>query len=213
MIIARIETILLKKDVDCKKNIVDLHRLKAKKIMRFAANVIIGLCVAILPLGCVHECDTDYGLEMEDSTTCRYRTSGTEGVLKLAVANDSVNEILHLVGSDTVDRWTLNYDVYRFDCGDLTGDGVPEVAAGTVKSTRYRPNKDKRLFIYHLYDGRYIRPLWLGSRVGRPLIDFRVEKDSIPNLVHTWEVGDDGDTVQALYKLKGFGLKFYRYLE
>lgn len=212
MIIVGIDTILLKKDDDYEKNIVDLQRKKEKKIMRFASKAIIGLCVLSLALGCGHEQKTDYGLETIDSVTCRYKTTETEGILRLVALSDSVYEIQHLINENIEDRWKLDYDVYRFDCGDLTGDGMPEVVVGTIKATRYRPNKDKRLFIYHLHDGRYIRPLWLGSRVGRPLIDFKVERDSVPNIIHTWEHGDNGDTILVLYRLKGFGLKFYKYV-
>jgi len=180
--------------------------------MRFAAKAIIGLCLSALFVGCGQEQKTDYNVETIDSTICRYQTVDAEGLVRLVAVNDTVNEIQHLIGDNLIDRWILNYGVYRFDCGDVTGDGIPEILVGTIKSTRYRPNKDKRLFIYHLHNGRYIRPLWLGSRVGRPLIDFKVERDTIPNLVHTWEHGGKGDTIQVLYRIKGFGLKFLRYL-
>lgn len=213
MIFVRIETILLEKYDDYGKNIVDLQQLNDNKIMRFAVKVTLCLCVLSLIIGCVHEQTAEYGIETIDSVTCRYRTTEREGMLRVVAVNDSANEIQHLINESVADRWALNYAVYRFDCGDVTGDGEPEIVVGTVKSTRYRPKKDKRLFIYHLYDGRYIRPLWLGSRVGRPLIDFRVERDSVPNLIHTWEHGEEGDTVQVLYRLKGFGLKFYKYVE
>ena len=144
-----------------------------------------------------------------DSVTCQYRCAMGEGILRLVSVTDSTNRIEHLKGDSVVDSWALDYPVYRFTCGDMTGDSIPEVLVGTIKATRYRPEKDKRLFIFHLYKGRFIRPLWLGSRVGCPLIDFKVETDTVPNLVHTWE-RKDSDTIEVLYQLKGFGLKYKR---
>ena len=150
----------------------------------------------------------EYSVVQVDSVTCRYSSAIGEGVLRLVSVTDSTNRIEHLKGDSVVDAWALDYPVYRFTCGDMTGDSIPEVLVGTIKATRYRPEKDKRLFIFHLHKGQFIRPLWLGSRVGCPLIDFKVETDTVPNLVHTWERKDNGDTIEVLYRLKGFGLKY-----
>jgi hypothetical protein len=133
-----------------------------------------------------------------------------EGILRLTTVTDSTYRIEHVRGDSVVDAWALDYPIYRFTCGDMTGDSIPEVLVGTIKATRYRPEEDKRLFIFHLYKGRFIRPLWLGSRVGCPLIDFKIETDTVPNLVHTWERKGNGDTIEVLYQLKGFGLKYKR---
>ena len=169
------------------------------------------VCVLCSLIGCRQkEAEREYSLVQVDSMTFRYNSTIGEGVLRLVAVTDSTNRIEHVRGDSVVDTWKLNYPVYRFTCGDMTGDSIPEVLVGTIKSTRYRPEKDKRLFIFHLYKGRFIRPLWLGSRVGCPLIDFKVETDSMPNLVHTWERKDNGDTIEVLYQLKGFGLKYLR---
>ena len=181
--------------------------------MRLIAKTIMTVCLLSCFYGCGQkqkEAVREYGVVQEDSVTCRYSSTIGEGVLRLVAVTDSTNRIEHLKGDSVVDTWKLDYPVYRFTCGDMTGDSIPEVLVGTIKATRYRPEKDKRLFIFHLYKGQFIRPLWLGSRVGCPLIDFKVETDSMPNLVHTWERKDNGDTIEALYQLKGFGLKFVR---
>lgn len=109
------------------------------------------------------------------------------------------------------DSMPVPYPVYRFDCGDLTGDGIPEVCVGVTKPTRYRTN-GKRLFIYHLFCGRYIRPLWLGSGVGKPLVDFTVCRDSVPACIHTVERDSDSLTICNEYILQGFGLQFRKRL-
>ncbi len=168
------------------------------------------VCVLCSFIGCRQkEAEREYSLVQVDSVTFRYSSTIGEGVLRLVAVTDSTNRIEHVRGDSVVDTWKLDYPVYRFTCGDMTGDSIPEVLVGTIKATRYRPEKDKRLFIFHLYKGRFIRPLWLGSRVGCPLIDFKVETDTVPNLVHTWE-RKDGDTIEVLYQLKGFGLKFLK---
>ena len=184
-----------------------------KNKMRLIAKTIMTVCLLCSLIGCGQkqkEAVREYGVVQEDSVTYRYSSTIGEGVLRLVAETDSTNRIEHLKGDSVVDTWKLDYPVYRFTCGDMTGDSIPEVLVGTIKATRYRPEKDKRLFIFHLYKGQFIRPLWLGSRVGCPLIDFKVETDSMPNLVHTWERKENGDTIEALYQLKGFGLKFIK---
>ena len=184
-----------------------------KNKMRLIAKTIMMVCLLCSLIGCGQkqkEAVREYGVVQEDSVTYSYSSTIGEGVLRLVAVTDSTNRIEHLKGDSVVDTWKLDYPVYRFTCGDMTGDSIPEVLVGTIKATRYRPEKDKRLFIFHLYKGQFIRPLWLGSRVGCPLIDFKVETDSMPNLVHTWERKENGDTIEALYQLKGFGLKYVR---
>lgn len=181
------------------------------KKMTYTAILLTGILVSFVSCE-QNRVQEKYGVEAIDSATFRYHTSEGEGELQLVAVTDSTYEVQHVKSGDVVSTWPLDYAVYRFDCGDVTGDGMPEVLVGTVKKTHYRPVMDRRLFIFHLHNGRDIRPLWLGSRVSRPLIDFRVECDTVPNLIHTWEREGENDTVQILYRYKGFGLKFYKYL-
>lgn len=147
-------------------------------------------------------------IEATDSATYSYTGPKGDGQLHLQALTDSTYELQHLIGGTIVSQWPLRYRVYRFDCGDVTGDSIPEIVVGTIKATHYHPDLDRRLFIFHLVKQRHIRPLWLGSRVSHPLLDFKVERDSIPALIHTWERSLEGDTLQHLYRQKGFGLKF-----
>lgn len=144
--------------------------------------------------------------------TFEYHTGKLQGILQLMHENDSLWIIRNLQNDSLLDEWKIEHEVYRFDCGDLTGDSIPEIAVGIIKPTRYRPDPDRRLFIFHLFKGIYIRPLWLGSRVGRPLKDFAVERDSMPQLIHTWEFAEGDSLVQCLYRYEGFGLKFVKYI-
>ncbi|MDO4770647.1 nuclear receptor-binding factor 2 [Porphyromonas sp.] len=108
--------------------------------------------------------------------------------------------------------WRLPYPVYRFDHGDLWGDETPEIVVGVIKATRFDSIVRKRLFIYRIADGTYIRPLWLGSRVSQPLEDFAVDRSCHPAHIRTIEKERSGAYLVAEYKWRGFGLRFVRYL-
>jgi len=128
--------------------------------------------------------------------------------LSIEQITDSFNVVRLYVDGELTDTLALPYPVYRFDYGDLTGDSIPEITVGVIKPTKYWKEPAKRLFIYHLYHGRYIRPLWLGSRVGSPLVDFEVCRDSFPAVIHTTEMRTDSSTFRSEYRLQGFGLKY-----
>jgi len=130
-----------------------------------------------------------------------YKHSDTLYALKLYV-DDSLNS-----------EWPLRYPVYRFDFGDVNNDGVPDILVGTIKSTRYDPKLDKRLFIYRITKDYYIRPLWLGSRVSQPLVDFKLMEDTLVNKIRTIEKEQNGTFLVADYSWKGFGLKFEKYIK
>ena len=82
--------------------------------------------------------------------------------LKTAVANSSLFTI----------PFTLNYPVYRFCTGDVDGDGSIDALVGVIKKTRFHQEEGRRIFIFKQVDGK-VRPLWLGSRLGAELVDFR----------------------------------------
>ncbi|MCL1868135.1 MAG: nuclear receptor-binding factor 2 [Paludibacter sp.] len=111
------------------------------------------------------------------------------------------------------DKWRLNYPVYRFDCEDINNDGLPEIAVGVIKTTRYDSVYRKRLFIFKIYDGKYIRPLWLGSRVGYPLIDFRIVGQGSDKRFRTIEQNGENSFVVAEYRYGSFGLEWICYIK
>lgn len=127
--------------------------------------------------------------------------------------HDSLYVLHHLIDGVGQSSWKLPYPVFRFDCGDLTGDSCPEIAVGVIKATRYSPTRDKRLFLFKLYDGKLIRPLWLGSRMPLPLVDFHIVSDSVPMRICTTEHRPDGTPCKALYHLGSFGPVFEHYLQ
>ena len=135
------------------------------------------------------------------------------GVVRLDRIHDSLSFIRYERRGKEMSSWCLPYPVYRFDWGDVNGDGIPEIAVGVIKSTRFFPKPDKRLFLFKLYQGKHIRPLWLGSHVAFRIDDFSIERDSVPALIHTTEWQHDSVPVEALYRQQGFGIKFIRILK
>ena len=98
-------------------------------------------------------------------------------------------------------KWELPHPVYRFDCDYLTDNSIPEITIGVIKSTRYFSRSEKRLFLFKLYKGRHIRPLWMGSRVARPQEDFRIIRDSIPAHILTTEKTEWAKGIPVFYSL------------
>ncbi len=126
------------------------------------------------------------------------------GEIRLDVVNDSLSIIRHLAKDGReVSAFSLPYPTYRFCCGDLTGDGIPEIGVGVIKPTRFSPQPDKRLFLFHLTEGRLIRPLWMGSHVGARLDDFRFDGP----LIRTTERDASDSLIHRTYKLSSFGIK------
>ena len=114
-------------------------------------------------------------------------------------------------GDSLVSTWPLPYPVYHFECADIDGDGIIDIAVGVEKATRFDTLVRKRLFLFKLVDG-YIRPLWLGSRLPQPLVGFTLDRETVPALVRTIEQEQDGSFLVAEYRWKGFGLGFIRYI-
>ncbi len=103
--------------------------------------------------------------------------------------------------------WRLPYPVYRFCTGDVDGDGKEDALVGVVKSTRFYPEKGRRIFIFKQVNGK-ARPLWLGSRLGGQLVDFSFADGKVRAL----EKYDDSRFVVTEWQWKDFGLQFTRYI-
>ena len=103
--------------------------------------------------------------------------------------------------------WRLPYPVYQFQTGDVDGDGSPDALVGVVKSTRFYPEKGRRLFIFKQVNKK-ARPLWLGSKLGGILEDFRY----IDGKVRALESTTDSLYVVSNYRWGGFGMTFDRFI-
>lgn len=155
------------------------------------------ILVSFLMQGCSKSYDTSFEYD--------------EGLVKLEMKNDSLSYLRYIKEEQIISTIVLPYPVYQFDWGDVNNDGLPEVVVGVIKSTYFFPKKDKRLFIYHLDGDGQLSPMWLGSRVSCQLLDFKVERDSVPALVHTLELGADSNLYEVMYEQRGFGLRYKRH--
>ena len=128
-------------------------------------------------------------------------------VFSLEHINDSTYNLV-LQTDSTTDKWALPYPVYQFQVGDIDGDGKQDAIVGVVKRTRFHPEKGRRLFIFKNKNS-LIRPLWMGSKLGGILVDFKHVKDGV---VRSLEKTLKDEYVVAEYKWQGFGLGFERFL-
>ena len=129
---------------------------------------------------------------------------------------------LRATGGRKADEWRLPYPVYQFQTGDVDGDGSMDAMVGVIKKTRFYP-MGKRLFIFKQIDGtnpkgeacKKVRPMWLGSKLGGILEDFRyvapAEGDSLGR-IRALESTTDSLYVVSDYKWSGFGMKFERFV-
>ena len=103
--------------------------------------------------------------------------------------------------------WRLPYPVYQFQTGDVDGNGSQDALVGVIKNTRFHREIGRRLFIFKQVNG-HVRPLWLGSKLGGILQDFRYVDGRIRSL----ETTTDSLYVVAEYRWGGFGMTFERFL-
>ena len=115
--------------------------------------------------------------------------------------------LLTLTTDSTCNQWSLPYPVYRMETGDVDGNGTIEALVGVIKSTRFYPEKGRRLFIFKNYKG-LIRPMWLGSKLGGKLQDFHF----INGRVRSLETNIKEQYAVAEYRWDDFGMAFVRYL-
>ena len=103
--------------------------------------------------------------------------------------------------------WRITYPVYQFQTGDVDGDGSEDAMVGVIKSTRFYPEKARRLFIFKQVNGK-ARPMWLGSKLGGILEDFRF----IDGKIRALESTTDSLYAVSNYQWSGFGMKFDHFI-
>ena len=143
-----------------------------------------------------------------------------KGLLSQTFELRKENDSLYWLGD-----WRLAYPVYQFQTGDVNGDGSEDMMVGVIKKTRFYP-MGRRLFIFKQIDGtnkkgeacKKVRPLWLGSKLGGILEDFRfvaptddADGDNMGR-IRALESTTDSLYVVSDYKWGGFGMKFDRHI-
>ena len=127
-------------------------------------------------------------------------TTGAAQTFDLRRVNDSLYWL---------NDWRLPYPIYQFQTGDVNGDGQEEAMVGVVKKTRFHRENGHRLFIFKAVKGKMkARPLWLGSKLGGMLQDFRYHNGRIRAL----ETTEDSLWVVSDYRWSGFGMAFERFV-
>ena len=127
------------------------------------------------------------------------QSSQTQGNFTLRKVHDSLYWL---------NDWRLPYPVYQFQTGDVDGDGSEDAMVGVIKSTRFYPEKARRLFIFKQVNGKKARALWMGSKLGGILEDFRFVDGKIRALEST----TDSLFVVSDYKWDRFGMAFDHFI-
>ncbi|SEL35070.1 hypothetical protein SAMN04487910_2212 [Aquimarina amphilecti] len=140
----------------------------------------------------------------------RNKTEEQSNGISLIKKHDSLYHI-QIKSDSLIDFWELKYPVYQYMLGDVDANGKKDILVGVIKTTRFDSIRRKRLFIFKNYKG-YVRPLWLGSRLGKPLVDFNLVKNKDGSLIRSIEKEKSGKVLVAEYKWRRFGLEFKRYI-
>ena len=127
---------------------------------------------------------------------------------RVETKSDSLSYLV-LTTDSTADRWQLPYPVYQFQTGDVDGDGSIDAMVGVVKKTRFHRALGRRLFIFKNYRGK-VRPLWMGSKLGGELVDFRFLEGG---LIRALETGTNHLYAITDYRWEEFGMVFDHFIE
>lgn len=106
----------------------------------------------------------------------------------------------------------INHPVKNFFYADVNGDGINDIGVGVVKSTRFDKRFRLRPFFYQVSKNK-LAPLWLGSKLGDYILDFKPVREKSNTYIMSLERGDNNKYNVILFKWQSFGFKFLRYIK
>ncbi|MBI5676202.1 MAG: CapA family protein [Nitrospirae bacterium] len=124
-----------------------------------------------------------------------------EGRLGFADFNMSTGKL----GEPHIDSH-IEHNPWRIYSCNLDGDSIRKLCVGTRKTTRFDKTIANRLYVYGRSNGA-IYPVWFGTRLGLPFIDFAVcdvDKDGVEEIITLGEKAD-GSRMLASFKHGDFG--------
>ncbi|GAA0191778.1 hypothetical protein GCM10009122_54370 [Fulvivirga kasyanovii] len=142
-----------------------------------------------------------------------YTISTEDGLVQVALRKrNDYNELISIYNDSVASTWPLRYPVFAFQHGDINNDGTEDLAVGVIKRTRYDTLVRKRLFLFQLRN-KSIIPLWLGSSLSHPLVEFGIIKNEQgETLIRAIEKEPGGQYLIAEYEWYGFGLSLKKYI-
>ncbi|UII30549.1 hypothetical protein LVD17_19855 [Fulvivirga ulvae] len=143
----------------------------------------------------------------------KYSISTEDGIVQVTLhKHNDYNELVSMSNDSVVSTWPLRYPVFAFQHGDINNDGTEDLAVGVIKRTRYDTLVRKRLFLFQVRN-KSIIPLWLGSSLSHPLVEFGILKNEQGGaLIRAIEKEPDGQYLIAEYEWYGFGLALRKYI-
>ena len=99
-----------------------------------------------------------------------------------------------------------HYNPWKLRVFDIDGDENPELIVGVNKSTRYYKNRENRIFVFNT-DKDYFYAKWLGSKIGNPIVDFKI-CERTRRLVVLERSDESGKHIAVIYKWNNFGFDY-----
>lgn len=154
--------------------------------------------------------DTNYTFKdaciyYEDSIIYIYSivSDNTTKKSRIAVFPFSVNKYAFLKPSiDSHD----NFYPWKIEIWDVDKDGNSEIILGVNKSTRYYDNEENRIFVFNR-ENDYLFPKWLGAKIGNPIIDFKIDRNT-NKLIILEESNNTSIKKVVSYEWNGFGFDY-----
>jgi hypothetical protein len=148
-------------------------------------------------------------------STAAFKYGSNQYLIHLEKINYSDNKLelttIDSAGKKATNAIRVSFPVYHFEIADIDNNGMKDILLGVVKRTHFDPVIRKRLFAYRIDQG-YIRPLWLSSKVGKLLEDFKTINENNRVIIRTIEKDDQKNYYVGEYRWDEFGLSWIRYL-